>query len=639
MRNAGSGQPEDRSNPSGVMDRPRFNRQLAVAIASCAVLLAIFASLAWLGIRDKCATYDEPNDSIEAWTVTRYADYRISPADPPLAYYWAALPQSKSALHVDFNSAMWKEASHAIGNEHQFSTDTLYRTPGNDADAFLRRSRMMMLTIGVFTGIALAIWGYFLGGSVCAIASLTLFALDPNFLAHAPIVKNDVSMALAAVLLMIAVWSVGRRASILRVLMLGIMCGVVLCVKFNGPLFALALLGRALWVGPWEVLGKRLSGAGTKLFAALGVGAVCLAVSYVLIWGCYRFRFNPSPDAAYHLESRWMARRIVNLELSLNRPDHSPTEAEVESAPLDLVPRIALFLEDHRLLPEAFTSGIVRNYGGTRARSSFLLGQFGTHGWWYYFPVAFAVKTPLATLAALALAPLLLLRRFRPVAPADAAAPTGRWAAICLGSAIAVYGLAAIMGNLNLGLRHLLPIYPFIFLVIGLAFARLYRWKPRAGLVLGLLLGIGLLAETLQVFPDFIAFFNTAAGGPAGGLDLLSDSNLDWGQDLKLLVDWQRKHQDTPMYLCYFGMADPHYYGINYVALPGSTPTGAEAPRPAFTPLSERGVVAISATHLQGTYLSPQLRQFYAGLRQRPLITVLGGSIYVFGIGPQSPKE
>ena len=624
------------------MARLRFNRELALTVACCGVLLLMFASLSWLGIRDKCATFDEPNDVIEAWLVTRYADYRISPADPPLAYYWAAIPQSKNALRADFNSAVWKEASHSLANEHQFSTDTLYRTPGNNPDAFLRRSRMMMLALGAFIGIALAIWGYGLGGSVCAISSVTLFALDPNFLAHAPIVKNDVSMALAAVLLMAAVWAVGRRASVLRVVALGIMCGVVICVKFNGPLFgpivAMALLARAIFVGPWDVLGKRLSRLGPKIGAALGICAVCLVVSCVFIWGCYRFRFNPSPDPSYHLESRWMARRIVNLELTLKDPDHEPTEAEIDAAPMDLIPRIALLLEDHRLLPEPFTSGIVRNYGGTRARSSFLMWDYSTSGWWYYFPVAFATKTPLATLGAIALAPLVLLRRFRPVTPVDAAPINGRWTTICLSCVIVIYGLAAIAGNLNLGLRHLLPIYPFIYLAIGLAFARLWRWKPRAGLIVGLLLGFGLLAETLQAFPDYIPFFNAAAGGAQGGVDILSDSNLDWGQDLKLLADWQKKHSDTPLYLCYFGTADPHYYGLKYVSLPGSTQGDAEPP-PALTSLSDRGVIAISATHLQGTYLPAPLRRFYGRLRKQEPIGVLGGSIYLYRVGPESPSE
>jgi hypothetical protein len=625
------------------MARVRFNRELALTVACCGVLLLIFASLAWLGVREKCATFDEPNDSIEAWTVTRYADYRISPADPPLAYYWAAIPQSKNALRADFNSKYWRQASHALANEHQFSTDTLFRTPGNDADAFLRRSRIMMLALGVFIGIAMAIWGYFLGGSACAVASLTFFALDPNFLAHAPIVKNDVSIALAGLLLMIAVWLVGQRASVLRVLALGIMCGAVLCVKFNGPLFgpivAVALLGRAILAGPWDVLGRKLTRTGPRVWAAAGICAACLVISYFFIWGCYRFRFNPSSDPTYHLESQWMARRAMNLELVLKHPDHLPTGAELNATPLDRTLRIALFLEEHRLLPEPFTSGIVRNYGGTRARAAYLLGKYSVEGWWYYFPVAFAVKTPLATLAAILLAPLLLLKKFRPIALAQAALTARRWTAICLGSMIGLYGLAAMLGNLNLGLRHLLPIYPFIYLAIGVAFARLWRWKRRAGLAVGLLLGLGLLAETLQAFPDFIPFFNTAAGGARGGLDILSDSNLDWGQDLKLLALWQQSHPDTPLYLCYFGMADPHYYGLKFVSLPGSTEYNLDAPPPKPQPLSARGVIAISATHLQGTYLATELADNYARLRERPPIAVLGGSIYIYAISPESPKE
>src|SRR5947209_18361519 len=126
----------------------QFSRASLSCVAVCAAMLVLFVSVAWFAVRDRCATYDEPNDSIEAWTVTKFGDYRISPADPPLAYYWAGLPQARDSLRADFNSPQWREAAHDVDNEHSFSTNTLYRTPGNNADAFLNRSRAMMLALG-----------------------------------------------------------------------------------------------------------------------------------------------------------------------------------------------------------------------------------------------------------------------------------------------------------------------------------------------------------------------------------------------------------------------------------------------------------------------------------------------------------
>jgi hypothetical protein len=198
----------------------------------------------------------------------------------------------------------------------------------------------------------------------------------------------------------------------------------------------------------------------------------------------------------------------------------------------------------------------------------------------------------------------------------------------------------AIFGHLNLGIRHLFPIYPFIFLAVGMAFSRYWQMKRRIALPVGIVLALGIAVETLGAFPNFIPFFNVAAGGARGGLNLLSDSNVDWGQDLNQVARWQQKHPGTPLYLCYFGTPDPRYYGIHYINLPGSyalSEDGSVAPEK-MPPLSDKGVIAIGATALQATY-SPHLRRVYGPLRFQEPIAVLGGSIYLYPLGPQSPRD
>jgi hypothetical protein len=611
-------------------------------------MLVLFVTTAWFAVRDRCATYDEPNDSIQAWTMTRLDDYRISPWDPPLPYYWAGLIQTRDSLHADFNSPEWRQAAHDVGDELTFSANTLYRTPGNDADAFLNRSRVMMLALGALTAIIMAAWGWRIGGGACAAAAMVLFCLDPNLIAHSPLVKNDVAMALAAVALFAAVWAVGRRASALRIIALGLMCGATLCTKFTGPVFgpmvAVALICRALLPEAWVVLGRPIASRGRKLVATVGIGVVCLLLSYGFIWGCYRFRFNPSPDPSFHLESHYVVHRHVELQLMLKDTSHThmPTPQEVDATTPDLVPRLALFLEDHHILPEPFTNGIVRNYETGTRRSSFLIGQYGAYGWWYYFPLAFIFKTPLATLAAITLACAVSFRWRRPT--------HGAWTAICIAVPIALYSLSLMAGSINLGIRHLFPIYPFVFIGVGLAFVPYVKTNQKRAMGIALALGVGLAVETLTAFGDFIPFFNVACGGERGGLALLSDSNLDWGQDLKLLADWQKKHPDTPMYLWYFGTADPHYYGLHYINMPGSTapPDPSGKPPRTIAEMSPRGVIAISATMLQWTYYQqrpePQLQYWGHACRtlrehKSEAITVLGGSIYIYSLDRDSPTE
>jgi hypothetical protein len=189
----------------------------------------------------------------------------------------------------------------------------------------------------------------------------------------------------------------------------------------------------------------------------------------------------------------------------------------------------------------------------------------------------------------------------------------------------------AMSSHIDLGLRHVLPIYPFLYVGLGVAAAHAWKsWRRWTAVVLAIL-GIGLLVETACAFPNFIPFFNVLAGGSRGGVALLSDSNIDWGQDLKLLVQWQHAHPDPQIYLCYFGFADPRYYGLHYVRLAGNSGGGTEQPDPA-----RKRIIAISVMNLQGTGWYPVQQNLYAGLRRVKPLAVLGGSIYLFD--PDSPS-
>ena len=135
-------------------------------------------------------------------------------------------------------------------------------------------------------------------------------------------------------------------------------------------------------------------------------------------------------------------------------------------------------------------------------------------------------------------------------------------------------------------------------------------------------------AESLAAFPNYIPFFNVAAGGYRGGIHLLGDSNLDWGQDLPLVAAWQRAHPGRTLYLAYFGTADPAYYGIRAERL--TSDNGLDVPD---RPLPTSGVVAVSATTLQGVWTAPGRRNPFAPLLKKQPAAILGGSIYVYDLG------
>jgi hypothetical protein len=187
----------------------------------------------------------------------------------------------------------------------------------------------------------------------------------------------------------------------------------------------------------------------------------------------------------------------------------------------------------------------------------------------------------------------------------------------------------ALISDLNIGLRHIFPIYPFLFIAAGVTLARLNPFHPKLIVTTLSLLFLALATESLSAYPNFIPFFNVAAGGSRGGFHYLADSNLDWGQDLPLLASWQRQHPNRTLHLAYFGTADPAYYAIRY----HNAPEGYLYTRDQTERLPTTGVLVISATILQSALNSDPSHTTYDPFRHRTPTTILGGSLYLFDLG------
>jgi hypothetical protein len=612
----------------------------ARALLGCSLLLVAFATLSYTAVLSKSATYDEPLHAVGAWLHLWKHDFRVNPEDPPLWHYWAALPNGPGALKVDLHSQRYARVADDIYNEWPFVVDTLYRTSGNNADAFIDRSRFMMVLVGIGLGALVGWWSWRLGGAVAAVVSTAAFALDPNFLGHAALVKNDVASALAMLACTIAVWRAGRRLTWNNMLAVGLLCAAAINIKFSGlligPIGAALLIARALLPAPWSCFGAEHRRKRQKLLAALAVCLTAAAVSYVGTWGTYGFRFRPGPDPNAHLNVQRMIEYTAYNELLARSGGTPPTTRQAQAWRPGPVTAAILTMEKHHLLPQAWLTGLLYTYQSALVRQTFLLGDYSITGWWYYFPIAMAVKSPLALIVAALLSlavGITVLRRSRLTDDAreDSARSTGTWTTLCLLLPPAMYLLFAMRSNLNLGLRHVLAVYPFVYIAIGLAAAYGWKHRPRLARIVTAALALALAGESLAAFPDYIAFFNAAAGGSRGGLLLLGDSNLDWGQDLKQVAQWQQDHPNVRLYLCYFGTADPWAYGIKYINVAGGYPFG-----PTFQTPSDPGVIAISATNLQGIYGNDEMRQAYSTLRRSRPLAVLGGTIYLYDWPPKS---
>lgn len=568
--------------------------------AALAGLLGLFVLLSLGAWRTKSPTFDEPVHLFAGYTYLTRGDFRVNPEHPPLAKLWAALPLlGLDAKDPIPSSPDWEQVPRHGSIGWRLADDMVFSA--NDADTLFAYARPAMVALGVLLGVFIYRWAKDLYGPPGGLAALFLYCLDPNILAHAAIVHTDVPFA---AMFFIGTYYFQRAVARLtwpNLLGTASLFGLAAITKFSAitilpiwgllGLLAVALRDRA--EGP----------AGTPppptplwhRMACLAAILLCaLAAASLFVWTAYAFRFSV---VAGGVGPAFLWERVMPQQ--------------------PLARDLAAFLADHHLLPEGWLYGLLYVLRYSR-RATFLLGEL-SDGFWLYFPVAFLVKTPVPTLALLAVtAGLLVARRRLP----------GRELSLLVPAA--AYFAVAVWSQMNIGWRHILPVYPFLFVLIGGTAAEL--WRSRNALRRGAmtLLGLWALIVPLYSYPHYLAFFNELAGGSRSGYRILVDSNLDWGQDLKGLKRWMDAHGVKQIAFAYFGTANPRYYGIEAVFLPGTNSLVARhgTERPDGAP----EYVAVSATHLQGVYLHKVPRDYYRPLTTRPPVAVIGHSIFVYRV-------
>jgi 4-amino-4-deoxy-L-arabinose transferase-like glycosyltransferase len=262
---------------------------------------------------------------------------------------------------------------------------------------------------------------------------------------------------------------------------------------------------------------------------------------------------------------------------------------------------------------EPYLSGIAYQRAHARlGQMAFLAGKYSDTGFWNYQFVAFLLKTPVAVLTFLCLALV--------VYPWRRSFEERMRAAFLLLPAVTLFLFFAFNPQ-SIGLRYVLPLYPFLFVFIAsvIRFAERRRWRA---VLLFLLAGWQVLAST-SIHPHYLAYFNEFIAGPDHGQEYLVDSNLDWGQGLKGLAQYMRERGISRVSLSYFGSDDPQRHGIAYDWLPS---VELRNPNPGKQ-LANR-FLAISATNLQGVYFPD--KELFAALRKKRPIAKIGYSIFIY---------
>ncbi len=573
-------------------DRSRFLTCIILSYFALAFSLICISSFL-----QKSPTVDEPIHLFAGYSYLKWGDFRANPEHPPFAKIWAALPLLAFDIKDPVpSSPHWDlilEAIHPIPTR-DISQDMLFAE--NDGELLFFYAKLQMIALGILLGIFVYLWSKELFGLEAAIAALFIFALDPNMLAHSQIVHTDMPFATFFFISTYFFWRVLRQLTWSNLILTGVFFALAAITKYSAvtilPLWALLGLVKISSSEPQVSASTTPRDAASRRDRATllaGVLASAAITAYFFIWAVYGFRYEAVAGGSPPLHLDWVA----------------PGENT-------LLRRLTDFITGARLFPEAWIYGQLYVFKYLQ-RKAFLLGQVSADGFWSYFPVVFAVKTPLPTLILLLVSVGMLVR----------GRIDRKQGFFLLVPAIAYFSFA-VWTRMNIGVRHILPIYPFLFVLIGWVAAELWRSGSRlkrGGLIF---LAVWSLWSCITTYPHYLAFFNELVGGPKNGYKVLLDSNLDWGQDLKGLKHWMDANGVKKIQFLYFGAVDPEYYGIDVTYLPGSW-VGYDPPA-TQTPEAPK-YVAISATLLQGISLDDK---FTEPFRSRVPVATIGHSIFIF---------
>jgi len=508
-----------------------------------AVTLMLGAALAllWGPISNETATTDETVFLGAGYSYWQGHRYYLNPEHPPLMQLWSALPLTLLDVNPPSNvggffdeQVYWRSA---VDWEYDLRPragaaappDGYYHYPAveaglfgrallyegnNDADNLLFWGRFMQALVMLATGLLVFFWAKSLSNVGGGLLALAVWCFNPLALAYGHLIITDPGIAL---MLPLAVWMFSRFLEAPRprtAVIAGLAFGGALLTKYTA-IILIPTFGLLSAIAVWRARKSFHEGSMKRAF-----GFLCLFL--IVAWGTVLLFYLP----------QWAP----------------PPPISIEDAARLKVP--AWFLTFRPLLiPRDFFKGfailLVHVYSGHEA---YLMGQWSDKGWWYYYPVAILVKTPVALLLVIGSAVLMALRRVKQWTFAEATPLL----------AAAVYFACAITNKADIGIRHVLPIYPLLAVVVGVEYAK-SRLSIRFA---ALFLATWLAVTAFMARADYIAYFNEFVGGPAHGQNYLVDSNFDWGQNGKLLKQWMAKNHVGHVYLDYFGtgMAIDHLH-------------------------------------------------------------------------------
>jgi tetratricopeptide (TPR) repeat protein len=481
----------------------RFGNRFYVAIV--VLLFAAFVFQLYFHAVRTSATIDEPPHILAGHRHLQCGDFGINPEHPPLAKMLAAAPLQFRAL----NEPDWECGSRLTPKPEMFSAGTSF-VVRNGIDAVVVPARLFASLSAMFLAVLvfLAAWEMF--GRREALTALAIVAFEPSLIGIGSLVLTDMILTATAFAAVFALYRWRRNATWARFLIVGSAFGMMLAAKHSAVVFAPILF--ALLVADVLVFRSNETGLPRRILRQTANFAAFFLIGWAILWAFYGFRYSSIPNPTGDTIS------VAEYIRENGRPEMVGT---FSARATDAVNRLHLF-------PESYVLGMA-DVVAWGSRNSFLFGVNYPTGQWFYFPVAFAVKSSVALLLLLPLG--LLLPFFN--------AEKRREMLFLLLPPLAFFGIA-LTSSMTIGIRHLLPVYGF-FIVAASAGA---LWLARKFSFFKYVL-IALLvyhaATAVRIAPHYAVFANDFWGGYEKTHRIFHDSNVDIGQNLKLAGDYLKR--------------------------------------------------------------------------------------------------
>ncbi len=536
------------------------NRQPLI-FCGVAVLLLVMVLQLVLMARDNSATFDEPFHIYAGYLQWKHGYVLLN---PPLITSFFTLPLLGMNLPEPPITSDLPGGARTYDNlEFQGGKTLVFQ---NDTNTILFRTRMTAMVFTVVLALLVFAAARDMFGVGAGLIALGLMAFDPTLMGHSALATLDAGNACLMFWAIYSFYRYVKSPTAWRLIATGVIVGLALAAKHSAillfPTMGVLAIIEVVWRGKLEPAAPSAPAGRHALRLGLAL-AVILAISMTILWGSYGFRYAPG--------------ELV--------PFNPPMQTQLDRVPSALEGRLLGEIDRLHLLPAPYTYAFANILRQAKSYTSYLMGVAYPHAVWFYFPITLLIKSSLTFL-------ILLVIGAGAVAIGAVRLSRG---ILYMGISAVVFLAFAVTGGMNIGVRHILPVYVFLSVPIaGAAWSLMQRNRGWIYAVVALL--VFQAGSVLHAYPAYISYTNEAFGGPANSYKYVSDSSSEWGQQLNAVRRYVEARGIKNCWFAYFNQAMMDFRSFGIPCTPLLT---AEYQTP-DTPPAIDGTVLISATVLSG---------------------------------------